>query len=53
MVAQHARWLRECGAHVGDSVPIEIHPRFALDCEQLQRRIPPGQIFDQPTYLRP
>ncbi len=53
MVAQHVRWLRQCGAILADSVPIEIHPLVALDAEQLRDRIESRREFDRATYLQP
>ena len=53
MVAQHTRWLASCGAEVAAGTPIEIHPEFALDAEQLRQKIEPGRKFNQPTYLKP
>ncbi len=53
LIAQHRRWLRACGAVVGQGVPIEINPLFALDAEQLRARIDPQRAFDHPVYLSP
>ncbi len=53
MVAQHVRWLRQCGAIVTDRMPIEIHPLIALDAEQLRERIDSWRVFDRATYLQP
>jgi UDP-N-acetylglucosamine/UDP-N-acetylgalactosamine diphosphorylase len=44
----HASWLEKAGAHLprkenGDvAVPVEISPLFALDAEELARRLPKG-----------
>lgn len=53
MVAQHARWLRACGASVAPGIPVEIHPLFAVDADQLAGRIAPGTEIRQPTYYSP
>ena len=51
MQALHRRWLRGAGAIIGDDVPCEISPSFALDAEEVSRRVPAGTRFDQPTFL--
>lgn len=57
----HARWLRAAGVQIpvsdaGDPpVDIEIDPRYALDADELRRRLPPGftpQVAE-PIVLRP
>jgi UDP-N-acetylglucosamine/UDP-N-acetylgalactosamine diphosphorylase len=51
MIAQHARWLRQAGAEVSEGVPVEICPLFALDAEELSRKVPSGFKITKPTYL--
>ncbi len=51
MIAQHARWLRQTGAHVAEGVAVEISPLFALDAEELAQKIPPGTRVTKPTYF--
>jgi UDP-N-acetylglucosamine/UDP-N-acetylgalactosamine diphosphorylase len=51
MIALHTRWLTEAGAVVRPGTPIEIGPLFALDAEELRRKIAPGALFDRPTWL--
>lgn len=52
MIEQHKRWLRACGATVTKGIPIEISPLYALDAEQLAKRIDRAKVFEKPTYLR-
>jgi len=47
----HRGWLRAAGAVVEDAIPVEIHPSFALDAEELRERITPGLAVTQPTYF--
>jgi UDP-N-acetylglucosamine/UDP-N-acetylgalactosamine diphosphorylase len=49
--ALHRRWLREAGAILDDGMPVEICPSFALDSEEVARRVQPGIRFDSPTFL--
>lgn len=53
MVALHTQWLRRAGAEVGDRVPVEISPLFALDADELSKRIPPGTRITEPRYFSP
>jgi UDP-N-acetylglucosamine/UDP-N-acetylgalactosamine diphosphorylase len=50
MIALHSRWLRDAGVAVGDGVPVEISPLYALDAEELAQRVAKTPIA-QPTYL--
>jgi UDP-N-acetylglucosamine/UDP-N-acetylgalactosamine diphosphorylase len=50
--ARARRWLRRAGAEVREGVPVEIHPDFAIDVEELRCRIRPGTRVDAPTLLR-
>jgi UDP-N-acetylglucosamine/UDP-N-acetylgalactosamine diphosphorylase len=51
MIAQHTRWLEQAGAEVAEGVPVEICPLFALDAEELCRKIPPEMKITRPTYI--
>ncbi len=51
MQTLHHRWLREAGANIADDVPVEIGPLFALDAEEVARRITPPATFAQSTFL--
>jgi UDP-N-acetylglucosamine/UDP-N-acetylgalactosamine diphosphorylase len=42
MIAQHRRWLQAAGATVAEGVGVEISPLFALDDEELARKLPKG-----------
>lgn len=53
-----ARWLEAAGASVslgrdGEPPDIEIDPRYALDAEELARRLPAGLAVDGPTVIPP
>jgi UDP-N-acetylglucosamine/UDP-N-acetylgalactosamine diphosphorylase len=53
-----AGWLEAAGVPVardadGQPVDLEIDPRFALDAEELARRVPAGMRVDAPTALEP
>jgi UDP-N-acetylglucosamine/UDP-N-acetylgalactosamine diphosphorylase len=54
----YARWLEAAGVSVprgpdGEPVDLEIDPRFALDAEELARRLPPGFTVEGPTVIPP
>jgi UDP-N-acetylglucosamine/UDP-N-acetylgalactosamine diphosphorylase len=51
MIAQHARWLRQTGVEVAEGTPVEISPLYALDAEELAKKIPPGTRVTRPTYF--
>jgi UDP-N-acetylglucosamine/UDP-N-acetylgalactosamine diphosphorylase len=52
MIAQHRRWLEAAGATVGENVPVEISPLFALDEEELARKLPKGTRVNKATYFK-
>jgi UDP-N-acetylglucosamine/UDP-N-acetylgalactosamine diphosphorylase len=54
----YARWLAAAGAGVprdgdGEPVDLEIDPRFALDADELARRLPAGFAVTGPTVIAP
>jgi UDP-N-acetylglucosamine/UDP-N-acetylgalactosamine diphosphorylase len=49
--ALHRQWLRQAGAEVGEDVPVEISPLFALDAAELAAKLPPGTRITKPTYF--
>jgi UDP-N-acetylglucosamine/UDP-N-acetylgalactosamine diphosphorylase len=51
MSGQFRKWIEQSGCRVAAGVPVEIHPCFALDAEELKGRLEPGQRFDQPVWL--
>ncbi len=51
MVAQHRRWLEQAGATIAENVPVEISPLYALDEEELVRKLPKGMQVEKPTYF--
>jgi UDP-N-acetylglucosamine/UDP-N-acetylgalactosamine diphosphorylase len=51
MAAQARRWLTAAGATVPEDVPVEISPTFALDAAEVQAKLPPGTVVNEPTYF--
>lgn len=51
MLALHTRWLRRAGAVVDDGVPVEIGPPFALDAEEVARKVSRGMRVTGPRYF--
>jgi UDP-N-acetylglucosamine/UDP-N-acetylgalactosamine diphosphorylase len=51
MIAQHRRWLEAAGARVAENTPVEISPLYALDEEELARKLPKGTRVEQATYF--
>jgi UDP-N-acetylglucosamine/UDP-N-acetylgalactosamine diphosphorylase len=49
MVRLHAEWLGRAGVEVPEGVAVEISPLFALDADELARKLPPGTRIDAPT----
>ena len=52
LLNQHRRWLEAAGAHVAPGAHVEISPLFALDAEQVAKRVKPGTRFEKSEYLR-
>lgn len=46
-------WLERAGVKVprDNNVPLEISPLFALDAEELMKKVNRNLVIDQPTYL--
>jgi UDP-N-acetylglucosamine/UDP-N-acetylgalactosamine diphosphorylase len=57
LIGQAADWLRQAGIDVPrdaqgtPTVPLEISPLFALDAEELTRKVDRKLRIDRPTYL--
>jgi len=51
MVALYRDWLQQAGASVAEGVPVEISPLFAMDADELARKIAPGTRIVEATYL--
>lgn len=51
LVNSHHRWLRTAGAQIAEGVTVEISPLYALDGEEVVRRLAPGTRFDRDTVL--
>jgi len=47
----HTRWLTEAGVKVKPGTPVEINPLFAIDVEQLSRKMPRGITIERATYF--
>jgi UDP-N-acetylglucosamine/UDP-N-acetylgalactosamine diphosphorylase len=52
MLNQHRRWLEAAGATVEDGAMVEIDPAFAVDSEEVARRVGAGDNFQGRVYLR-
>lgn len=39
LVAKHRRWLEQSGINVGDNVKVEINPYWALDANEVRKKI--------------
>ena len=53
ILAQAQRWLQAAGARVADGVSVEMSPLYAVDEDQVVRRVASGTEFDEDIYLRP
>ena len=53
IVAQARRWLEAAGARVDPAALVEINPCWALDTEEVARRIEPGRVIATDTYFAP
>ncbi len=51
ILALHRRWLEAAGADVAGDAEIELGPTFALNQEDVTRRIESGQGFAETAYL--
>lgn len=51
MVALYTEWLVRAGAEVDAGVAVEISPLWALDAEEVARRLPAPCRISQPTYF--
>jgi UDP-N-acetylglucosamine/UDP-N-acetylgalactosamine diphosphorylase len=51
IVQLHAKWLRQAGAEIRESAPVEISPLWALDAQQVAERAKLPMIIDRPTLL--
>ncbi|HTN77210.1 MAG TPA: UTP--glucose-1-phosphate uridylyltransferase, partial [Pirellulaceae bacterium] len=51
MLAFDRALLNTAGVQLSAGVRVEINPNFALDAEELARRLPPGTRINQDTYL--
>lgn len=49
--ALHRSWLEKAGCFVREGVQIEISPFFALDADEVARRLPRGTCLNSDTFL--
>lgn len=53
LLSLHRDWLTAAGAHVPDSLRVEIHPHWALDADDTKRQLADLSIaFEADTFLR-
>lgn len=51
LIGRAQRWLRAAGVGVADDAVIEIRPPFALDAEELRRKLAPGTTIGSGACL--
>ncbi|MFV1967378.1 MAG: UTP--glucose-1-phosphate uridylyltransferase [Pirellulaceae bacterium] len=51
MVRQDLAKLEAAGIRVAEGVPVEINPLWALDSDEVARKIDPNQTITEPTYF--
>jgi UDP-N-acetylglucosamine/UDP-N-acetylgalactosamine diphosphorylase len=51
LLEQHRRWLEAAGAHVAPGVDVEISPLYALDADEVAKRVKAGTRFERSEYL--
>lgn len=51
IVNLHRSWLLAAGVRIDDDLPIEIHPGWARDAEQVRQRTDLPDSISEPTYL--
>jgi UDP-N-acetylglucosamine/UDP-N-acetylgalactosamine diphosphorylase len=51
MVRQDLAKLEAAGVRVDEGVPVEINPLWALDSQEVRRKIMPNQTITEPTYF--
>jgi UDP-N-acetylglucosamine/UDP-N-acetylgalactosamine diphosphorylase len=49
----HADWLRAAGVNVPEGVPVEISPLYAVDAEELTRKVDRHLDCREPLFLKP
>ncbi|MCO6046809.1 UTP--glucose-1-phosphate uridylyltransferase [Aeoliella sp. ICT_H6.2] len=52
MVDQHREWLEAAGAKVDGDVAVEIDPVWAVDADEVAKRVDADTTFTEATYLR-
>lgn len=52
MVNLHREWLEAAGCRVAANAAVEISPLYALDAQELARKLPAGTAIDQSRYFR-
>jgi UDP-N-acetylglucosamine/UDP-N-acetylgalactosamine diphosphorylase len=52
LIAIARDWIEAAGGIVEKNAPVEISPLYALDFEELQAKLEPGQVFNSPAVLK-
>jgi UDP-N-acetylglucosamine/UDP-N-acetylgalactosamine diphosphorylase len=52
MVALHRHWLEHAGARVSPNVAVEISPLFALDADEVQRKVSRATFIESPVCFQ-
>lgn len=52
VVDQHREWLEAAGAKVDSDVAVEIDPVWAVDADEVAKRVDANTTFTEATYLR-
>ncbi|QDU54698.1 UTP--glucose-1-phosphate uridylyltransferase [Aeoliella mucimassa] len=52
MVNQHKEWLEAAGAKVADGVAVEIDPTWAVDADDVAKKVAAGTEITEPTLLK-
>lgn len=52
MVRVHRNWLCRAGVEVAEGIDVEINPLWALDADEVAKKLPPGTRVTEPTYFR-
>jgi UDP-N-acetylglucosamine/UDP-N-acetylgalactosamine diphosphorylase len=47
----HKKWLNQCGVRVSNGAIIEINPLFAVDAEQLAKKVKGLEVVTESTYF--
>jgi len=51
MTALYSQWIRQAGGRIAQDIEVEINPLFALDADELARKVGPDYHVDEACYL--